>query len=95
MDPDPEGPKTCGSAFGSGSATLVFVIQTLYRLVQVPQYQGVMFSCELKLETVRSSVVEPELNEPNFLPWLNQNQNALWLRNRIWIRIQHKTELKS
>jgi hypothetical protein len=30
MDPDPGGPKTCGSGFGSGSATLVGTIKSLH-----------------------------------------------------------------
>jgi hypothetical protein len=30
MDPDPGGPKTCGSVSGSGSPTLVYVIASFW-----------------------------------------------------------------
>ncbi len=35
---------------------------------------------------------EPDRNRRNrnFLPWRNQDRNALRVQNRIWIRIQHQ-----
>ncbi len=35
MDPDPGGPKTCGSGFGSGSGTLVKMLGSLSNTLTV------------------------------------------------------------
>jgi hypothetical protein len=70
MDPDLEGPKTCGSGFGSGSGTLIVTIHVFYIVPIETESNAILIFLPAQLRMVlfcARPIVKPTNLEANCL----------------------------
>ncbi len=75
MDPDPGGPKTCGSGFGVGSATLGSTIHFYPHL-------GLYLHGEIRHQELRHKEAGGQIHVPARLPIIEQRQGFVSRRHR-------------